>query len=537
MAIAYRLLLVDDEEEVRTSIIRKIDWEKTGFAVIGDAENGQDALEKIEQLEPDLVLTDIRMPYMDGLILAKRIRQIRPSIKIIIFSGYDDFEYAKEAIKLNIIEYILKPVNAEELTGILMRIKNTLDDEVAQLRDVHALRESFVKNLPILRENFLNNLIRGCVKESQIPSLLKEYRLDLGNAQLWMVVQITMDHSVKKDEENPLVQEEGLMHLSIKKLLDTHLSSCCKFASFHMSSGFCVVIGMDSPTQMSEIITVLNEVCRESRRILEQALTIGIGQPCTCLACIEKSYREAHEASGYRTIAGAGDVIYIADVEPGNSATLHLDSKAEADLVSVIKFGVRPNIISCVQEITGRMKSVGLHESQYQAYIISVMNVLLRVVQRYELDEQEIFGQKADYYEILLGIRDAETLEAWLIEISLKISANLTCERQDNTKNMIRAAKKFIRENYTNSELSLETICGNLHISTTYFSTVFKREVGESYTSYLTRIRLEKAAELLSVTQEKTYIIAKEVGYDEPNYFGYVFKKKYGVSPNRYRGK
>lgn len=537
MAIAYRLLLVDDEEEVRTSIMQKIDWEKTGFAVVGDAENGQDALEKIEQLEPDLVLTDIRMPYMDGLALATRIRQLRPSIKIIIFSGYDDFEYAKEAIKLNIIEYILKPVNVEELTEILLRIKDTLDNEVAQLRDVHSLRESFVKNLPILRENFLNNLIRGCVKESQIPSLLKEYRLDVGNAHSWMVAQITIDHASQKNNENPLAQEEGLIPLSIKRLLDTHLSSCCKYVSFHMSSGLCAVIGMDNLAQMTEIINVFNEICRESRRILEQALIIGIGQPCSSLACIEKSYREAHEALGYRTIAGAGDVIYIADVEPGNSATLHLDSKAEADLVSVIKFGIHENIVNCGQEIAGRMKGVRLHESQHQAYIISVMNVLLQIVQRYELDEQEIFGQRADYYEMLLAIRDADDLEKWLRETSLKISANLTCERQDNTQNMIRAAKKYIRENYTNSELSLEMICGYLHISTTYFSTVFKREVGESYTSYLTRIRLEKAAELLSITQEKTYIIAKEVGYDEPNYFGYVFKKKYGVSPNRYRGK
>ena len=113
----YRVMLVDDEEEVRKSIIRKIDWTAVGFAVVGDAENGEDALEKIENLEPDVVLTDIRMPYMDGLTLAERIRQKYPSMKIVIFSGYDDFEYAKQAIKLNVTEYILKPVNVEELTA------------------------------------------------------------------------------------------------------------------------------------------------------------------------------------------------------------------------------------------------------------------------------------------------------------------------------------------------------------------------------------------------------------------------------------
>ena len=135
----YRIILVDDEEEVRKSIIRKIDWEEAGFFVAGDAENGEDALEKIEALEPDVVLTDIRMPYMDGLTLAERIRQKYPSMKIVIFSGFDDFEYAKQAIKLNVTEYILKPVNVEELTAILKRIKVNLDQEIEQKRNVNLL--------------------------------------------------------------------------------------------------------------------------------------------------------------------------------------------------------------------------------------------------------------------------------------------------------------------------------------------------------------------------------------------------------------
>ena len=132
----YKILLVDDEAEVRTSIIRKIDWSAVDFQVVGDAENGVDALEKIEQLEPDVVLTDIRMPYMDGLEMAERLREIHPSIKVVLFSGFDDFEYAQKAIKLNIIEYILKPVNAEEMMEILLRIKGTLDEEIQRLRDL-----------------------------------------------------------------------------------------------------------------------------------------------------------------------------------------------------------------------------------------------------------------------------------------------------------------------------------------------------------------------------------------------------------------
>ena len=149
----YRIILVDDEEEVRKSIIKKIDWNAAGFQVVGDAENGEEALERIEALEPDVVLTDIRMPYMDGLTLAEKVRQRFPSTKIVIFSGYDDFEYAKQAIKLNVTEYILKPVNVEELTAILKRIKANLDEEIEQKRNVSLLRENYRKSLPILREH------------------------------------------------------------------------------------------------------------------------------------------------------------------------------------------------------------------------------------------------------------------------------------------------------------------------------------------------------------------------------------------------
>ena len=170
----YRIILVDDEEEVRKSIIRKIDWTAVGFAVVGDAENGEDALEKIENLEPDVVLTDIRMPYMDGLTLAERIRQKYPSMKIVIFSGYDDFEYAKQAIKLNVTEYILKPVNVEELTAILKRIKTNLDEEIEQKRNVNLLRENYKRSLPILREQFLKDLISRPMDGETVQTLLRE---------------------------------------------------------------------------------------------------------------------------------------------------------------------------------------------------------------------------------------------------------------------------------------------------------------------------------------------------------------------------
>ena len=171
----YRILLVDDEEEVRRGIIRKMEWESLGFEVAGDAENGEEALEKVEQLQPDVVITDIRMPYMDGLTLTRRIRQKYPSMRVLIFSGFDDFEYAQQAIKLNVTEYILKPVNVEELSEILTRVRENLDEEIEQRSNINSLRESYLRNQPILRELFLNDLVRGATDEEAVMPKMEEY--------------------------------------------------------------------------------------------------------------------------------------------------------------------------------------------------------------------------------------------------------------------------------------------------------------------------------------------------------------------------
>ena len=229
----YRIILVDDEEEVRKGIIRKIDWETLGFQVVGDAENGQDALEKIEQLEPDVVMTDIRMPYMDGLTLTSWIRQKYPSVKVLIFSGFDDFEYAQQAIKLNVTEYILKPVNVEELTQILNRVRENLDQEIEQRRDVDRLRESYLNSLPILRELFLNDMVRGNMPAEDIRQKLEEYKIDILGAEKWLTAVINVENETAEETGLILHQEKELIPISVKSLLEDNLKDYCRFTAFN----------------------------------------------------------------------------------------------------------------------------------------------------------------------------------------------------------------------------------------------------------------------------------------------------------------
>lgn len=539
----YRILLVDDEEEVRKSIIKKIDWNSTGFQVVGDAENGEDALEKIEALEPDLIITDIRMPYMDGLSLAERIRQKYPSMKIVIFSGYDDFEYAKQAIKLNVTEYILKPVNVEEMTAILVRIKANLDQEIEQKRNVRLLRENYVKSLPILKEQFLNDLVSRPLDEALTEARLGEYDIPLSGARKWVAAAIDIERPATPEGSLPIHREKDLIPISVMQIVEEKLASYCRSAIFtlagSMESELAVIAAIDGENSQTGLIDVLGDICKEVRKILEIPITIGVGHGCLKLTEVFHSYQDAVNALGYKAIVGGGSTIYINDVEPVSRGKLQFDGKDEAELTAAVKFGPEEKIREMVRRLTGKMNDAKVHFRQCQAYMLGISNCLIQLSQMYDLDLGHVFergSERGDGYTLVPKFQKTEEFAQWLLSAALSMNQAMSQERDNTTKQVIQEARQYILDNYQDPELSVEKICRHLHMSPAYFSTLFKRETGQAYIAYLTELRLNKAVELLNKTDDKTYVIAAKVGYQEQNYFSYVFKKRFGISPTRFRG-
>ena len=265
----YRVLLVDDEEDIRVGISQKMDWEGLGFSLVGEAENGQDALELAETLQPDVVLTDIKMPFMDGLELCRILTERLPASKFVVFSGFDDFEYAKQAIQMNVSEYILKPINAPELTAVLQRIHGQLDRERTERRDAEQLRQRYEESLPLLRNLFLSRLLDGHVPRERVAELSARYDAELGGGEL----AVALLHVGAADQSE-------LTALSVQQLLEENLHPAgCVCRPFPYNDSVAVLASLETEGAVYELIAQLNRVCALGESYLHLTLTAGVGAP------------------------------------------------------------------------------------------------------------------------------------------------------------------------------------------------------------------------------------------------------------------
>ena len=283
-------------------------------------------------------------------------------------------------------------------------------------------------------------------------------------------------------------------------------------------------------------MVLLNHACKECKRIHDIDITIGLGEAYPEIEQAKRSYKEAKAALGYQKIMGKGSTIYIKDMEPLNHRK-PMEFIEEKDLIAAIKFGSKDDIYHCIQEIFAKMKEQKLHTIEYQLYILNFVHMIVKLLNDTGIDTLNIIDNTLDLNELITSLQDSNDLKRWLLQVCNKISDHIGTDRENVTQSIISSAKLFIEKLYSDPLLSVEVLCQNLHITPTYFSTIFKKETGQSYVSYLTQLRMEKAKEFIELSDEKTYVIARKVGYEDPNYFSYVFKKQFGVSPSRYRVK
>ncbi len=525
----YTVLLADDEEEVIQIIIKKIDWDGLGFSVIGYANNGVKALEMIEELQPDVVMTDIKMPYMDGIELAGHIKADFPATRILFFTGFDEFEYAKEAVHLEVEEYVLKPVNSTELAGVFSQLKVKLDKEISEKRNVEILQKYYMESLPLLQAEFYASLIEGRIEEREVPKYLNDYQLSLPGPLFCCLVIHTSSEQVPENI-NPV-----LLSASVQKQANERLSEKWNVKCFSYLGNTILIAQLKSENEVTELTDECDRFCKYARRIIGAVVTIGIGKVCGKLTGMKQSYRSAREAVSYRVIYGNSRSINMKEIIPQKTVQPVISNDAVlSNLFKAIRIGSEEDVAKAARQYICQTILPKNSLQQHHIYIMELVSALYKFSVNTDISMEEFSVNINELYSSLLDV-EPDALREWLERTSLSLREKLIAARNKSTKSFVDQAVEYVHNNYADEELSLDSVCSELGVSNSYFSTIFKKETGKPFIGYLTDYRMDKAAEMLTGTNEKSYIIAKNTGYTDPNYFSYVFKRRFGVSPSKYR--
>ncbi len=525
----YTVLLVDDEEEVIEAIMKKINWEGLGFSVIGYANNGVKAFEMVEEFQPDVVMTDIKMPYMDGMELSNRIKTEYPATKILLFTGFDEFEYAKEAVHLEVEEYILKPVNSVELTNVFTQMKIKLDQEISEKRNAESLRKYYLDSLPLLQANFYSTLVEGLIREEDLEKYLSDYQISFSGPYFCCLVVHTSS-SQMPEGMNPV-----LLAASVQKQVMERIGEKWRAKCFSYLGNTVLIAQLRQESDVADLTDECDRFCRYALRIIGAVVTIGVGRVCREILELSKSYGGAREAVSYRGIYGATRAINITEIAPhvtGGKAGANESDLSQ--LFKMVRLGSREEVAESVSQYLSQTLFPQQSLQQHHVDVLELVSALYRFAESNELTIAEFAGDMGKLCSRLLDL-EPEALEKWLERVCLSMRDILIRERSRSTRSFVQRAKDFVQNHYSDEEISLDHVCEALGVSNSYFSTIFKKETGNSFIGYLTDYRMEQASKLLLETNEKSYIIAKQVGYTDPNYFSYVFKRRFGVSPSKYR--
>lgn len=541
----YKLLLVDDEPEVTEGLMIEIDWKSCGFSEVRTAGNGKEAMELFEKMEPDVLITDISMPYMNGLELSEWARKMYPITRIVILSGYDEFEYAKQAIHLQVEAYVLKPFSAEQLTDTIAEVAKRMDEEREKRSNVALLEEHYRTSLPIVREKFLSSLITRKQPHKDISAKAAKYGLQL-EGQGYVVSIIAVNHSENADEP---AEKPASYSLASSTDLDLKLFSVCNIASeiwtrhelgkvfIHQDQVVLFTVSplADAVPIMEQTQDALKEILQSIERFLRFPVMIGVGTFTRDIGSLKYAYEAATVALDYRRILGNNLIICIDDMENRVHEKLLFDEWKEQNLIRTIKLGTEKELEEVIEGLFDEIARSQAPVHEYQHYLLEMVTAIIKLTKVHDNETDDIFAGGWGILNQYQKLNSVQETKAWFGELCAKVRSRIASRRQHTYKQIVEDAVNYTKSHYHESDLSISKLCAQLHISAGYFSGLFKKELKMTFGAYLLQLRMEAAKELLRTTELKAFEIAEKVGFADPNYFSLSFKKYAGVSAKEYR--
>lgn len=536
-----KVFLVEDEMVIRRGIKNSIDWEKEGYIFCGEASDGELAYPMIIKEKPDILITDIRMPFMDGLELCKLVKKELPNIKILILSGYDEFDYAKEAIRLGVTEYLLKPISSGKLLEALNGVSESIRREKEDKDLVRKYMEEMRENTEHEKQKFFEQMIAGNLSMADALETGKKYEMSLSAGMYNLLLfRFTLGEENRKSGE--LL---GEAEYAIEKLTE-RLEYVFEFQ--RGVEGWAFLLMADNEEQMSERV---KELSKDLEEIMKNYSTIayfgGIGQPVARLRELEESFREAERALAARFTMELNRIISVDDIRMAQNVDTLDDieitsfgeiEKTRTMLEKFLNNGVEDEIDEFVDVYINELPEENLKSVLMRQYIImDAYIVMMSFCEKIEGVEGEMQAQSEELKNSMKTIQTVEEIKNYIRMLLKKIIGVRDTISGRRYSDIIEIAKDQIRKTYMSDEISLNTVAAEVGMSPSYFSSIFSKEMGKTFVEYLTEIRMDRAKELLMCSSMKTSEIGYEVGYKDPHYFSYIFKKTQNCTPKEFRAR
>ena len=503
---------------------------KNGFIYGGEAADGEMALPLIEEIQPDIVLTDIRMPFMDGLALSRILRKNMPWLKIIILTGHDEFDYARQAVSIGVNEYILKPIGCDELLEILNKTAEELKDEKAAREKLSWLDDLQEEKKEYLKTAFLNDLMIGALDAEAVIENASKLNIDI-IAPFYSVLVLEADvPSECKSRYSELIKIDSI----IRQLNDNN-SDIISFKR-SIKEHVLLVKGLTKSETGNTSYQIGAGLKAEVEDKTACVVSINIGGVKERVIGIVESYREAVQTKSYSFIFGENKIIGIEDTKLAGLGSPDIMPFERELLEKYLKQGRIEELDDFIEKQMNLLEK--MNKSAF-VFAFIYFNVLFEV--------SSFISELEGYPSYILGdhYKDVPDFQGWVgktdcFRSRIKNIITETVEFRDEKKmsrysSVILKAKKYIEEKYSRSDLSLDNVAGEVNLSASHFSTVFSQESGSTFIEYLTNIRVGKAKEMLLTTNMKSSEIAFAVGYNDSHYFCHIFKKVTGLSPGQFR--
>lgn len=534
-----KVFLVEDETIIREGLRDIIPWQQYGCTLVGDAGDGEQALPMIRELKPDVLITDIRMPFMDGLALSNLVMKEFPATKIIIISGYDDFEYARQAIRIGAFQYLLKPVTKSMLIKTLNEVQEKIQTEREQENYLEKFRSEVQEYEQFSRRRFFEQIVAGQLSVEEIYEKAAQLNISI-HAQCYNLIL----YSIQADTDKAWQKGEAADIVSgIRDSLTQFFMIYPEYLMFRWNLTTCAVLIKGDDTQIDAMTQRCADTIQSQIEPYGEAVKwhVAIGEKTGRLSGLPACFEDLSHTFSCRHLAGSRHILtkentkaLIGGEDENSLKNLDIAKINPEILRGFLKNGQMEEVEDFVGEYIDSLHDAASSRLFGQYLMLNVRFTAIAYAEELGHSQEEIQGMLPGMQAISRNV-SREELKEYICQVLRCVLELREQESRSQSHNLIRQAVEYIDRNFADENISLKEVAGYTNVSANYFSAVFSQEMRQTFVEYLTQKRMERAKELLRSTDKRSAEVAAEVGYKDPHYFSFVFRKTQGCTPRDYR--